>query len=348
MTVGYVGKNDTYIPTLDLSGNLMVGFSRNVKKYPINRYVSLTPVKKTRGAYLYFQPTDNARLPNLPQHNRWAAGSNRPASNASLRGFEEKTFTTERYSYTTELDQQAIDLANWPVLKRHTEELAKDAMVARAYRAATKMFDSTQYPASNVVRADALASGYLDGGSAADPRIFQAFSGADLLIQNATGGRVTPGELSVLMNHNTAVKLARSREIREYVMQQEGAYKQITMEKDSFNGAYHLPDVLYRHNVVVESLQYNPNPKGSAADTFTPVVPDNSILVFLREGDLESEEGEASYSTCHVFVYGPDDLNVEVWPDNKHRKVEITVTDQTAEAIVAPVTAVLITNVFTG
>lgn len=344
MATSYPGGNDTFIPTLDLSGNLMVGFSRNVKKYPVNRYVSLTPVKKSRGAYLYFRPEDNARLLNLPHANKWASGTNRPVTNSTTRGFEEKTFTTTRYSYTTELDQRAIDLANWPVLKRHTEELAKDAMVARAYRSTTKMFDAAQYPAANVKTATVLGGGFLNGGTTADPRILQAFTEADLIIQNATGGRVTPGELSVMFNHNTAVKLSRSRELREYVMQQEDAWKQITLSKDSYNSAYYLPDVLYRHNVVVESLQYMDDPRGAAAETFTPIVPDNTALVFMREGDLESEEGEASYSTAHVFVY--EDMNVEVWPDAKHRKVEITVTDETDEQIVAPVTAVLITNLF--
>lgn len=344
MAAVYPGGNDTFIPTLDLSGNLMIGFSRNVKKYPVNRYVSLTPVKKSYGEYLYFQPSDNARLLNLPHNNKWAGGSNRPVSTSAARGFEPRLFTTTRYSYTVELDQRAIDLANWPVLKRNTEELAKDAMVARAYRCATLMFDSTQYDSTHVKTATVLGGGFLDGGNTADARILRALTEADLLIQNDTGGRVTPGELSVLMNHNTAVKLSRSRELREYVMQQEEAHKQITLSKDSYNAAYYLPDVLYRHNVVVESLQYNSNPREDATQTFTPVVPDNSMLVFLREGDLESEEGEASYSTCHQFVY--EDLNVEVWPDNKHRKVEITVTDETDERIVAPVTAVLITNLF--
>lgn len=344
MTTSYVGGNNTNVLGLDLSGNLMIGFSRNVKKYPVNRYVSLTPVKKSRGSYLYFRPEDNARLVNLPHHNKWAGGSNRPVTKSTLRGFEEKTFVTERYSYTTELDQRAVDLANWPVMKRHTEELAKDAMVARAYRVATKMFTASEYPAAHQVTASDLAGGFLHEGSTADPRIFTAFAEADMLIQNATGGRVTPGELSALMNHRTAIKLARSREIREHVMQQEKAYNQITMEKDSFNGAYYLPDVLFRHNIIVESLMYMPDARGAAAEVFEPIVPDNQILIFLREGDLETEEGEASYSTCHQFVY--EDMNVEVWPDNKHRKVEITVTDETDERIVAPVTAVLIDAVF--
>jgi hypothetical protein len=344
MATGYIGGDDGYIPTLDLSGNLMIGFSRNVKKYPVNRYVSLTPVKKSRGAYLYFRPQDNAKFPNLPNSTKWASGTVRPQNGSNLRGFEERTFTTTRHSFETLLDKRAVDLANWPVMKRHTEELAKDAMVARAIRCVEKMFDATQYDSSHVVTASSLAGGFLDGGNSADPRILKAFTEADRLIQNDTGGRVTPGELSVLMNHNTAIRLSRSRELREYVMQQEDAWKQIVLNKDSYNSAYYLPDVLYRHNVVVESLMYNASPKGAATETFTPIVEDNSILVFLREGDLESEEGEASYSTCHQFVY--EDMNVETWPDDKNRLVTLTVTDETDEQIVAPVTAVKITNVF--
>jgi len=346
MSTSYPGGNDTHIPDLDLSGNLMIGFSRNVKKYPVTRYMTPTPVKLKRGPYLYFNPLDNARLPNLPQANKWASGTIRPASFGTSRGFEQKTFTCQRYSFSTLLDMEGIEQANWPVLERNSEELAHDAMVARSIRGCTKLTTQSLYPAANVVTAASLtgAGNFLDLGTSAAPYLFKALSSADLIIQNGTGGRVQPGELSVLMNHNTAVRLARSREIREYVMQQEQAYKQITMDKDSFNGSYYLPDVLFRHNVVVESLQYNANNRGASGEAFGPVFPDNTLLVFCKPGDLDGNEGEADYSTGHIFIY--EDLKVETFPDQRNRVTEIVITDTTAEEVTAAPTGVIITNIF--
>lgn len=346
MATSYPGNLDTYIPTLDLSGNLMIGFSRNVKKYPVTRYMTPTPVKLKRGAYLYFNPLDNARLPNLPQGNKWPSASIRPASFGTSRGFEEKTFTCTRYSYSTLLDMEGVEQANWPIYERNSEELAHDAMVGRAYRACGKLTTQSLYPSGNVVTATSITGtgNFLDLGTTAAPYLFKALSQAGLIIQAATGGRVTPGELSVLMNNNTAVRLSRSREIREYVMQQEQAYKQITMDKDSFNGSYYLPDVLFRFNVVVESLQYNANNRGASGEAFGPIFPDNQLLVFCRPGDLDGNEGEASYSTGHMFMY--EDMKVETFPDVRNRVTEITVTDTTDEQVTAPPTGVIITNIF--
>lgn len=344
MSNGFPGGLDTYVTTLDLSGRLMVGFSRNLKKYPVGRYTTITPVKQVRGAYLYFDPLGNARLQNFPNQTRWSPGTRRPASQANTRPFEEKTFTCVRHNFGVELDQLGIDLANWPILERESEAIANDAMVARSRRVTEKLVTTSLYPAANVTTATALAGGFLHEGNTADPRIFTALTEADRLIQVATGGRVKPGELSVLMNHNTAIRLSRSREIREYVMQQEQAQKQITLEKDSFNGSFYLPDVLYRHNVVVEDILNNVGNRESSNDVFVPIFPDNAMLVFMKPGDADGTEGEATFSTHVQFLY--EDMKVEVWPDTKHRNTEITITDHTAEEVVAPVTGVFIDNVF--
>jgi len=343
MAAGFPGGTNTHIPLLDISGNLRISHSRNLKRYPVTRVCTVTPVKKKRGSYLYHNPQDNFQV--LRRAN-WPATTNRPTGNGTLRQFEEKTFVTERYSFDGELDTEAVELANWPVLQMHAEELANDAMIARTKRVYDKLFDTAQYAASHTVTATSLAGGFLDGGSSGDPRILRALSSAGLIIQGDTLGRVRPHELSVLMNNTTALKLGRSREIREYVSKQEKAYGQITLEKDSFNGAYGIPDELYRFSTVVEDLYYQAEPFGAADRTGLPVVPDNTLLVFMREGDTMSDgvEGAQSFSSLHVFCY--EDLVVETLEDRWNRNTKMAVTDQTAEVVVAPLTIVQITNIF--
>lgn len=343
MAAGFPGGLNTHIPLLDISGSLRISHSRNLNRYPVTRVCTVTPVKKKRGQYLYHNPQDNFQI---LRRATWPESTNRPTGNGTLRQFEVREFVTKRYSFDGELDSEAVELANWPVLQTHSEELANDAMINRTKRIYDKLFDSSLYPATHTVTATDLADGFLDGGSSGDPRILRALSSAGLIVQQDTGGRVRPHELSVLMNSKTAIRLGRSREIREYVSKQEKAYGQITLEKDSFNGAYGIPDELYRFSTVVEDLFYQAEPFGAADRTPLPVVPDNTLLVFMREGDMMSDgvEGAQSFSSLHAFCY--EDLVVETLEDRWNRNTKLAVTDQTAEELVAPLTVVKITNIF--
>lgn len=344
MSVGYPGGSNTYVPTLELSGNLMVSFARNVKKYPVNRYCRVTPVKKDRGAYLRFDPLSLARFPNVTNANVWSPGTLRPTYSDGTLGFEQKTFQTKRYNFGKLLDQRAIDLANWPILKMHSEALAQDAMTHRAYTVANKLFDTTQYAGSHVVTASSLAGGFLDGGTTSDARIKKAFDGCAGLIQKDSMGKVRWGELSVLINHNTAKTWSQSREIREYVMQQSDALKNITLDESNYNAAYGLPSKLYNFNLVIEDLYYNPYNQGDTAAVGTPIVPDNKAVVFFSGGEQEQPEGAPSFSTCHVFAY--EEMTIETWDDPRNRITELDVVMDYDTQIVAPVTGVVLTNLF--
>lgn len=345
MATGYPGNINPYIPTLELSGNLMVGFSRNVADFPLNKYVQITPVKLPFGAYLYFNPLDLGRIRNAPHGSKWAPGTLRPTGFQNTLGFEEKQFRCTRYNHSTTLDQLAVDVANWPIQKTHSEALAQEAMTERAYQVCAKLTDTSLFPSSHTTTANALAGGFLDGGTTGDPRIFKALSGASQLIQKDSMGRVRQGDLFCLMNNNTAIALSKSRELREYVMQQQNAQGMIDFDGKggSWLNRYGLPGNLYSYPVIVEDTYYNGSNRGNASEVGTQVFPDNTIFVGVRKGGLESSEGAASYSTCHLFMY--EDMTVEVNPDVRHRLMYMDVVDHFAPEVVAPVTGVIIQNV---
>lgn len=347
MATATAGGLDTFIPTLELSGSLMIDFARNLAKYPVNRYCKVTPVKQKRGEYLKFDPLTYARLGATPlTSNEWAPGTLRPTYFDKNLGFEVGTFTCTRKNFGKTLDKQGVDLANWPVLKAHSDALAQEAMTHRAYRVTQKMFDSTQYAASHAVSATtASGSGFLNGGTTADPRIKNAFDYAARLIMKDSNGKVQFGMLSALMNDVTASKLSSTRELREYVQQSPDALAQIRLRGgDSLNAVWGLPNVLYNYNITVESLYYNAYNLGNASAVPAPVVPDNSILIHLADGPQEAAEGAPSYNTCHVFAY--EEMTVETNEDTRNRLIYLDIVMDYDVQIVAPVTAVLITNVF--
>lgn len=347
MAVGYPGGINTYIPTLDISGNLMVEYSRNWKSFALNRIVNVRPTKKPRGVYLRFNPKDQVRIqPN----NNWNPGNLRPVGFQNSLGFEQVEYTTKRYNYNVTLDQRTVDVTDWPIMKSHSNALGQQAMTNRSVITYNKLTTSGTYDAAHVKTSTQLggwSSGFIDGGSTADPRIKKVLDAASQIIQKATGGRIRQGQLSVAFNSKSAQTLSVTRELREYVMQNPDAWKNVTLDDTNLNHAYGLPARLYGYNVVVDDTFYNPENRGSTAETDAPSVPawpDNTALVFLREGDLEVPDGGSTFSTCHLFAY--EDMTVETFPDTRNRLVYLDVTDEFVPEVVSKVSAVLVTNLF--
>lgn len=347
MTIVYPGLASTVIPLFELSGNLMVAYGRNQKDINANRYSRVTPVKSKVGNYLRFNPKDQARLPNLPQKPHWAPGTPRPTGFQNTLGFETVPFRTSREAFGMTLDKEAVDIASFPIMKTHTAALGTQAMTYVAYRVCTALTTTGNFDASHVFTATtASGTGVLSGGTTADPRIKNAFDYAARIIQKDTNGTVKIGQLSVLMNHVTAQKLASTREIREYVMQQTGSIEWIKMNgPNTSNDTYGLPKQLYGYNVVVEDSFYNTGNRGNATtDTPSVVFPDNTIVMFLADGDLEQPEGATSFSTCHRFAY--EEFTLETKDDTWNRIVEMSAVMNFDVQIVAPPTGCIITNIF--
>lgn len=346
MAIGYPGGFDTYIPTLELSGNLMVEFGRDLTKFPVNRYCRVTPVKQRRGAYLRFDPLSLVRLKNEPVKHRWALGTPRPVSSDETLGFLVQQYQTARENFNVLLDRTSVDVANWPIMKMHTEALAQRAMTHRAYRVANTIFTTSNYDATHVFTATtANGFGFTEAGSTGNPVIKRTLDYAARIIQQDTMGSVRWGSVSVLINHNTALRWSATREFREYLMQQPEAQKMITLGQDkNYNAAYGLPSTLYGFNLIVEDTFYNPYKQGNASETGTVVVPDNYAAVIVADGPQVVEDGGRSYNTAHLFEY--EGFNAEVFDDPVNRIVSANVVDDFDVQIVAPVSGCVITNLF--
>jgi hypothetical protein len=350
MSFGYPGGANTIVPLFELSGNLTVAFGRNQKDFAVNRYSRIQSVKAPIGNFLKFNPHDLARLTGLPtdpasaQGPSWARGTPPPTGFDKTLSFETVPFRTERFAFPITLDKTAVDIASFPVMKTHTAAIGQRAMTHRAWRVSQTLVNTSNYAASHTATAQALnGSGPLSGGTTADPRIMNALNTAARTIMQDTYGAVRYGQLSILMNHNTALKLAATREIREYVMQQEGSYKQVTMD-GQFNGVYGLPSKLYNYNVVVEDAFYNPYNRGNASEGGTVVFPDNKIVMFVADGDLEVPEGATSFCTCHSFMF--EEFNLETKDDDWDRILYMRGVMDYDVQIVAPATGFVITEVF--
>lgn len=345
MAYGLPGGVNTVIPLFELSGELMIAYGRKIDGP--NKYSKITPVKSKVGNYLQFKPQDLARETSLPQSPKWAPGTPRPTGWNNQQSFQVQPFRTTRYCPNPVLlDKESVDIASFPIMKTHTAKLGQDAMTLQAYHVCQAMTTAANFDATHVVAASdaSLAGGFLDVGTTADPNILQAFNGATRIIMRDTMGAVRFGQISALMNQNTALRLSQSRELREYLMQQAGSMGNITLKDKQYNSVYGLPDYLYNVKVHVEDSWYVPYNRGSASEVGTVVFPDNTIVLFVADGDLEVPEGATSFSTCHRFMY--EEMNMETKDDTYNRLLEMSVVMNYDVQIVAPATGFIITNVF--
>lgn len=338
----YPGSNSTVIPLFELSGNLMVNYGRNLDK-SVNRYTRVTPVKSPVGNYLRFNPHDIVRMTALDQSNRWAPGTPRPTGAYNTIGFDVVPFRTDRNARSITLDKRAVDIASFPVMKTHTEALGQWANTYKAYRACLSLTNPANFPSAHTATATAAGGGLWSAGTTASPHIKRSLDFAALQIQRATYGAVQWGQLTVLVNHNTALQMSQSREIREYLMQQANSLALIKLNKSEYNAKYGLPDTLYGFNLVVEDTFYNDVNRGGA-ESAKPVMPDNTAVVLLADGALEQPEGSTSYNTCHIFAY--EEMTLETKDDQWNRLVEVSCVMDFDVQIVAPPTGFIITNLF--
>lgn len=347
MAYGLPGGSNTVIPLFELSGELMVAYGRNVKDFNVNRYSKVTAVKSTVGNYLQFKPQDLARFAVGVRQSSWAPGTPRPTGFSNTQSFQVQPFRTTRFCPNPiVLDKRAVDVASFPIMKTHTAKLGQDAMTHQAWRVCTALTTTGNFDSTHVVAASdsSLGGGFLDGGTTADPRIKKAFDGATRVIMRDTLGAIRYGQISAVMNHNTALRLSNSREIREYVMQQAGSLGAVTMKDKNYNAVYGLPADLYNVKIIVEDAWYVPYNRGSTSEVAVPVYPDNTITLIVADGDLEVPEGATSFATCHRFAY--EEMTLETKDDTWNRLVELSATMDYDVQVVSPPSGFIITNVF--
>ncbi len=347
----FVGNGiQVYVPLFEFSGRLQLDYSRNANtmRNKLNGYTKQVITKNIQGEYVRWNPAENARFGRKLE---WQQNTPRPTGTDNGPAFQVYPFTLTRYADQRVVDTDTIAISNLDIQAQLVNGLAQKMITNRVRKACTEITTTGNYPPSNVKTATALTGGFLHLGTPADPRLMIAIQEAKAIIQLATYGRFNDGELGVLCNPNTARKLARSRELREYMSNQAGSFDWIKMKVKEYNGGYMLPPVVYDTQWIVEDTLYtddNVNEDGTEAEAASFAFPDNTLLVYARPGDLEAKEGAAGYdgATFTQFVYGANDMALESITDQWNHRLFFGMTDWFATKVTSPLTGVLITNVF--
>lgn len=344
MSAGFPSSSNTYIPSFDATGKLVVDFARNIKDFKVNQYVTLIPVKKDNGYYLRIDPTNARRILGAGKNNVWHDGNDAPTGHDNNRKFEFFQYQTTRYAFAAVLGYKAKEQAAWDITKSHSAGLATQAMTLRTKLVCDKLTDTSNFDATHTGTATALGGGFFSAGTITSPYIKKALMAAANVIRKDTNGTVRYKNLSLLINPTTADAMARSAEIQDYIAQSPAALDQVRGNKPGQNAEYGLPDQLYGINVIVEDTVVTTSNEGAASETIGDVFPDNKAVLLARQGsDLVGVDGQTSFSTAHIFAY--NEMETETMDDVVNRVHRLRVSEDYAVNIVAPVSGYIITAV---
>ncbi len=360
MAFAYPSGNpgNTFVPSFEASGQLVVSYSRNPKDFPVNQYITLVPVKRSIGYYLQITAANAARLLGTGSNGYldgsdivWADGAKAPLGYFNTESFSFQPFLTTRFCPAVPLGYKAVEQSSWKIQAFHAAMLAQQAMTLRTARVVGNMLTSANWPSTNTstfqtaaTNGGSSSTNFANLGTPTNPLLKFALDYAAQQINLLTLGVVRPKDLLLVLQPNSAARLADTQEVHTYLQQQVGSIKVIKGEDDfNPNEAWGLPRQLYGYKIVVEDGVQVTTPKGVAVSPGY-IMSNNSAVLMARPGSLVGVEGAPSFSTIHLFSY--EEMTVESMDDTNNRRHLLRVVDDYDVRNVSNISGYLFTNLF--
>jgi hypothetical protein len=355
-TAGYPGPYDTYIPNHEASGNLIVGYSRNAKDFPVNNYIEIFPSEKMFGVYATYTSRNAARIiSNNDAEHVWADGDPTPPGLENVESFVFSTYKTTRRAYTFTLGELTVEQMSFNMLMTNSRDMAQQCMTARTMLVQNALAGAN-FGTSNSASVDGtiLPAGqnWTTGSTGITPNqgpnILISFQFAIRQIHQQTIGVVREKRLVCVINPVTAQAIAASTELRDYIKQDVYALGQVTGRVPGQNMIWGLPDYMYGVKIVVEDAVRVSSRAGAQVDTLGYVMP-TGIAYFLagtEDGGLEGIAGSRSYSTIQLFFYR-DEMTLETLYDLNNKRYMVRLTTNYVPVVATTLSAFLFTNCLT-
>ncbi len=373
----FASATNLYIPSWVDSGRVTIGFSRNPKMFPYNKYISYANVKKNRGYYMQWTQQAQARVLNVDAW-LWAYNQDRPVP-ANPEAFTNVQYTLVRRDYAYGSDHDTLSQADFNYQQVLRDTHAQLAATSRAYRIGAVMTTTSNWASSAYIggkdmsldhfstAANASGGGLFDAGTSTNPYFMKGIDYALDKISLDTNGALTsqPGRMCLVMNPTTARKIAASQEMKDFLKGSPYALPSITgsiFEQKN----YGLPPTFQECEVVVDNSVYVSSEVGATVAR-SYIIPDSDVVLMYRPDSLDGVYGEKPFSTITVFYRanpgsggsasnGGDgrnidstgiDLVVTEFEDLRNDRWEGHITEETQEILTAPQTGWLFTSCVT-
>lgn len=338
---GYPSSGNTFIPSHEASGSMMVEFSRNPADFALNKYVRIVPVTRDQGYYLEITAEQAARMTDSSGRDRdWHDGHEAPTGDDNLEKFNFVPYLTARKAHPFQIGQKAVGQASWDIVASHSRIIGQQAMTYRTQLANTVLVTSGNW-AGNTATASSIAGGFLDQSTSTTMIIKKAFLGVSRRILLATLGVVKQKDLIAVMNPTTAERLSESQELVDFLKQSPFALAQVRGDVPNENGLWGLPETLYGVKLVIEDAVKVTNMKEATKAT-SFIHGDGTILFCSRPEGLMGSEGVPSFATLSLFVF--EEMTVEVKSDVDNRRIAGRVVDDFVAKVTAPASGYLLTS----
>ncbi len=328
-----VGFN-TFVPSLEASGNLVVNYSRKPDSFAINKYVGIKKVDKDAGKYLYISP-DNAMRVSNPNKWVWQDGADAP-KNYILQDFDFRNYTNQRYAFPFIIGNRAVEQAAWDIIAAYAAMSAQAALTSRTL-VVQDLLTTTANWGTHTDTATNLGDGKWDAGTTSAPYILKTLQAVSQIISKDTGGVVGPRDLNLVVNPNTAQAMNASAEIQDYI---KGSYDARARILGDSGFSPWGPTSIYSFPVVVEDAVVDTsNIGGTSSKEFA--LPDGYALILARPNVLVNTE--STYNTCTLFM--SEEMTVETKLDYDNRRTDGRVVENYSAVITASASGYLVTAV---
>lgn len=359
-TPRYASATNVFIPQ---ATGQVIAYIRDKSRFKINKYWQTVKSSRTDSSgkpvclYHFLDPDQPVRVVT-EQEFRWPYGQPRPAHNQHVGNFKIEEVRMERYWYGYNMDELVQDNAeDWNPKAFFDATMANLAMTNATYRCVTLMETAANWGA-NTGTAAAL-SGVIGARwdlASSDPSdaqylvIKKTLSQAMINVNLATNGLVQPNEMKLVLSPVTAMAMANTSEIHDYLKGSPFALAQVKGYVEGQNAVWGLPDQLYGVEVIVEDASrctVRQNAAGTVATVGTDktyIKGKTSAVLCSRVGGLDGQAGSPSFSTLqrHYFKW---DMAVESRRDEWNKIEEAGIVDCFKEVLPAPQSGYLITSV---
>lgn len=353
-TAGYPGPYDVYVPNPEASGNLIVGYSRNAKNFPVNNYIQMFPSEKMFGGYWSYTSRNAARIISpVDAEHIWADGDPTPPGIGNMESFLFLTYKTTRRAYTFTVGNLTVEQMSFDMLMTNTRDMAQQCMTARTMLVQNALAGAN-FGTDNSASVDGTilpagqnwTTGSVGFSGNQGPNILISIQYGIRRIQQQTIGAVKYDQLSLVFNPVTAQAIAASTELRDYIKQDQFALGQVKGLVPGQNMIWGLPDYMYGVKIVVEDAVRVSSRAGAVTDNIGYVMPTGVAYLLAVDGELEGLAGGRTFSTIQMFFYR-DEMTTSTLYDMNNERYMIRLTTNYAIVIASTLSSFQFTNCLT-
>lgn len=350
-TPGYPGATGGYIPNFlgGESAGLIVSYSRDPKKFLVNKLLQITQVDKLTGYWKRANPGALARIYSDPDEAIWPDGAEAPRGYHNEQDISNAMYNCKRRAEADTIGYQTAKQSAYPLREMTTHTLAHRMMTRRAVAFYTRALSTDYYLSANTATVAAIAGPSVTWANATgtNPYIYKTMMYAASTVTKATVGAIQFRDMTMVLSPDAAYQTAATEEIRNYLAQSPDALAQIRGDKPGQNASWGLPDQLYGMKVEVDPTIQNIGPR-LATDSNSYLATSTKAIFLCRPGDTpdNATQFSSAFSSWHLFTFQGEEMLAEEFDEPLHRRTHYRLTDCWDIQPVAPETAFLATLIF--